>query len=93
MEGINVENAPDAFGGNAGLKFMRYRWKELYDDVFVPNQKDLKQECVDYNKFCEIRKRERPHYKKHRKVRTSKRWPHTECPDCVSLRTEEAKVF
>ena len=57
-----------------------YRWIELYDEEFMPMQKDLNCPIIEYFDFCRIRKMHRPQYQKHRKIRTSKKWGHLECP-------------
>ena len=57
-----------------------YRWKELYDEEFMPMQKYLNCPIIEYFDFCRIRKLHRPQYQKHRKIRTSKKWGHLECP-------------
>ncbi len=65
----NVEIAPDSIGGNAGKRYMRHRWQELYDSHFLPSQKLLNFSPTCYNKFTAIRKEYRKNYQKHKKIR------------------------
>lgn len=91
FKGKNVENAPDAVGANAGARFMRMKWKDLFHKHYVPVAMHEAVE-VDYNLFCAIRLRLRPNYKRHRKSRSSKKWSHLECPDCTHLRNGITKA-
>ena len=64
----NVDIAPDAVGIHQGKKYMRKKWKQLYQEYYVPDMLKLDLPYVKRNVFCEIRLRERPNYQRHRKV-------------------------
>jgi len=80
----NIEIAPNAVGVHQGMKYMRKKWKQLYEEYYIPDMKKLDLPHVQRNAFCEIRLRQRSNYERHRKV-NNKKWDHLECPDCVHL--------
>ena len=64
----NVEIAPNAVGVHQGMKYMRKKWKQLYEEYYLPDMKKLDLPYVRRNAFCEKRLRQRPNYERHRKV-------------------------
>jgi len=64
----NIEIAPNAVGVHQGKKYMRKKWKQLYEEYYLPDMKTLDLPHVQRNAFCEIRLRQRPNYERHRKV-------------------------
>ena len=75
-------------------KLNRYTWTKLYQ-IYEADTKFLKFSApIDYDRFCAVRKKFRPSYRRSRKSKNS-RWKHLECPDCTYLESciDKAKVI
>ena len=47
----NIEIAPNAVGVHQGKKYMRKKWKQLYEEYYLPDMKKLDLPYVQRNAF------------------------------------------
>lgn len=78
-----VDEAPDTTGQYKEAFVVRMTWMRLYKDFYIPTCARRGFEPYSPSKFCELRSKYRPLYRRHRKV-GRKSWHHMECANCVA---------
>ena len=81
-----VESSPNTTGPLKKALLIRMRWRRVYEDYYVKSAEEKGHAPVTYDVFVATRKRHRPHFRQHRKVK-KKQFNHLECGECVRLQS------